>query len=45
MEQLGDDYQWTYEFVAALPQTIISDKGDDAYRAMNVDQVLIEAGP
>jgi hypothetical protein len=45
VEQLGDNYQWSYEFVAAVPQAIISDKGDDAYRAMNVDQVLIEASP
>ncbi|MBI2517984.1 MAG: hypothetical protein HYV95_13860 [Opitutae bacterium] len=45
VEQLGDDYQWSYEFVAAMPQAIVSAKGDDAYRAMNVDQVLVEVVP
>jgi hypothetical protein len=41
-EQLGGDCQWSYEFVAAMPRAIVSDKGDDAYRAMDVDQVLVE---
>ena len=45
VEQLGSDYQWSYEFVAAMPQAIVSDKGDDAYRAMSVDQLLVEASP
>jgi hypothetical protein len=45
VEQLGGDYQWSYEFVAAMPQSIVSNNGDDGYRAMSVDQVLIEAVP
>ncbi len=43
VDQLGGDYQWSYDFVAAIPRSIVEEKGDDAYRALNIDQVLIEA--
>lgn len=44
-EQLGADYQWRYEFVAAMPQSILADRGNDAYEALNAQAILIEATP
>jgi len=43
MEQLVDNWTWRYDFVAAIPQTLLSDKGHDAYQAMNVDVILLES--
>ena len=45
MEQLGSDYQWSYVFVAAIPQSIVSEYGDGAYRALDVDVALVEFKP